>query len=271
MSRLRRILLYCGGPVILGLLIVLVAGRFTDRLLTIELQFRPTFDGVVLECGRALAVDETATGARRESVTLVSLRMLVSDVKMVRADGKVFALEFEQDGHWQAGHTALVDTQDGMTPCAAGVSEARRAVRGTVPMGNYNGVLFRLPDTAAALAAAGPGMPSAFVAARNRAVADGAVHVVAVRVATLDESGAPVPATERQLLLRVGGQCDTPGGPCVGSSGNVAVSAFEADRHGIGVEIGGVLREVLAERFPGARPEASGAPMFRPRMRRVER
>lgn len=256
---------------ILGLLIVLVAGRFTDRLLAVEVQFRPTFDGVALDCGRPHSVDETATGARRESVTLVAFRMLVSDVKMVRADGKVFALEFEQDGHWQAGNAALVDSQDGMAPCAPGIPEARRAVRGTVPMGNYNGVLFRLPDTTAALAATGPGMPAAFVAARHRMTADGAVHVAVVRVATLDESGAPVSASERQLLLRIGGRCDAPGGPCVGTSGNVAVSAFEPDRHGIGVEIGGVLRAALAERFPAEHAEPDGAAMFRPRMRRVDR
>lgn len=83
-------------------------------------------------------------GTTSRAVQLTDLRFFVSDVKLLRRDGRAVALRLRADGpfHVTRGKAAvtLIDLENGRGGCAGGTKATNAVVRGTVPRGTYTGV-----------------------------------------------------------------------------------------------------------------------------------
>ncbi len=83
-------------------------------------------------------------GSAGSRITPGDFRLFVSGLRLIGADGKPVAIALEQDGQWQQRDLALLDFEDKTGPCANGTVDMRDQVRGTVPAGNYRGLVFTL-------------------------------------------------------------------------------------------------------------------------------
>jgi uncharacterized repeat protein (TIGR04052 family) len=72
------------------------------------------------------------------------LRLYLSDIALVDANGKTIPLNLEQDGKWQYQNVALLDFEDKSGGCSNGTVETRNKIIGTVPPGDYQGLQFTL-------------------------------------------------------------------------------------------------------------------------------
>lgn len=91
-------------------------------------------------CGR----DYPGLGTSRTTISPLDFRFYVSGVELIDASGKAVKVALTQDGTWQHRGVALLDFEDGTSPCGNGNQETRGVVEGTVPAGDYRGVRFTL-------------------------------------------------------------------------------------------------------------------------------
>jgi uncharacterized repeat protein (TIGR04052 family) len=104
----------------------------------VTIRFAAEFAGKPFACGQSYSL-----GTPAAMVTPTDLRLYVSEVALVRADGTAVPLTLDTDNRWQANGVALLDFEDGAGPCAAGGSAATNtALRGTAPAGSYIGLRF---------------------------------------------------------------------------------------------------------------------------------
>lgn len=84
-------------------------------------------------------------GADGATVSLNDYRFFVSNLRLVNAAGEEIPVELTQDGQWQYDSVALLDFEDGTSMCGeAGNADLNDKVVGTVPEGDYNGLVFEL-------------------------------------------------------------------------------------------------------------------------------
>jgi uncharacterized repeat protein (TIGR04052 family) len=90
-------------------------------------------------CGRA--IDGLGTTGR--TAQLSDLRFFVSDVRLLRRDGRAVTVKLAADNAFRAtrGRAAvtLIDLENGRGGCADGTKATNATVRGTVPRGDYVG------------------------------------------------------------------------------------------------------------------------------------
>jgi uncharacterized repeat protein (TIGR04052 family) len=84
-------------------------------------------------------------GSTNQTATLADFRFFVSDVKLVRSDGRAVAVKLRKNSNFRVteGKTALtlIDLENGTGSCAEeGTANTNDAVLGTVPKGKYVGV-----------------------------------------------------------------------------------------------------------------------------------
>ncbi|MEB3356706.1 MAG: MbnP family copper-binding protein [Synechococcales bacterium] len=106
----------------------------------IAIQFASRVGDMPFSCGSSYP----GLGTANTTVAATDFRFYVSDVALIDASGRVVPLVLEQDGKWQYQNVALLDFEDGTGACVNGTSETRTQVTGTVPPGNYTGVMFTL-------------------------------------------------------------------------------------------------------------------------------
>jgi len=70
------------------------------------------------------------------------LRAFVQDVGLLDADGVEHPVALDVRAPWQQGSVALIDFEDGSGACAAGTRDVNLEVSGTVPEGDYRGLVF---------------------------------------------------------------------------------------------------------------------------------
>lgn len=107
--------------------------------IAVELQFEGRVRDEVFSCSETYAVGSAST-----DVGLNDFRLYIHDVRLRRADGEEVPLSLEQDGLWQVQDVALLDFEDRSGTCANGTEETNGVVRGTVPVGDYDGLSFKL-------------------------------------------------------------------------------------------------------------------------------
>ncbi len=73
----------------------------------------------------------------------VDFRFYAQDVRLIAADGTEVTVDLD-DSDFQAREVALLDFEDGTGACAYGDTERNTEIRGTVPAGDYTGVVFRV-------------------------------------------------------------------------------------------------------------------------------
>ena len=104
---------------------------------SVELHFQAVVGNAPFACGTRFEVEGVGIEAR-------DLRLYLSEVRLVRADGVEVPLELKQDGLWQHQDVALLDFEDGTAGCRNGTSQTRDVVAGLVPAGEYRGLRFTM-------------------------------------------------------------------------------------------------------------------------------
>lgn len=104
----------------------------------VELRFVAEVNGQPFECGQSYK----NIGTTRSTITPSDFRMYVSQVQLTTADGKTVPVQLTQDKTWQLEGIALLDFENGQGPCRNGTLPMNTVIRGSVPAGQYKGVIF---------------------------------------------------------------------------------------------------------------------------------
>jgi uncharacterized repeat protein (TIGR04052 family) len=108
--------------------------------MAVNLQFAALINGQPFECGKSYA----NVGSTQASLTPTDLRLYVSEVALVNAQGEVVPVKLTQDGIWQLDNIAFLDFENGAGPCRNGTAAVNTTVRGTVPAGQYRSLKFTM-------------------------------------------------------------------------------------------------------------------------------
>jgi uncharacterized repeat protein (TIGR04052 family) len=86
----------------------------------------------------------TGLGTSASEVTIDDLRFYISNIRL-RSGADEVPLSLAQDGKWQYMDVALLDFEDGTNGCStSGNADLNDRVVGTVPPGDYDGIVFDL-------------------------------------------------------------------------------------------------------------------------------
>jgi uncharacterized repeat protein (TIGR04052 family) len=92
-------------------------------------------------CGGSYA----GIGSDPVSIQIKDTRFYVSNVHLLNDQGESVPLALIEDGKWQNDGIALLDFEDGSAACSEiGNVDLNREVKGTLPAGEYNGIVFDL-------------------------------------------------------------------------------------------------------------------------------
>jgi len=102
---------------------------------SVTIRFRAVVGAERFACG-ATYVDAAGTG-----FTPADLRAFVQDVALLARDGAEQPLALDIRAPWQQASVALLDFEDGSGACGAGTRDVNVEVSGTLPAGDYRGLL----------------------------------------------------------------------------------------------------------------------------------
>lgn len=120
-----------------GTFVALVASPAFAEM-KIEIPFAAQIGGQPFSCSATYA----DIGTTKSTVQVADFRVYVSNFRLLGAEGTEVPVTLENDGTWQLDGTALLDFEDATGACSNGTAETNRIVRGTVPEGEYAGLLF---------------------------------------------------------------------------------------------------------------------------------
>jgi uncharacterized repeat protein (TIGR04052 family) len=120
-------------------------GSMTTGLPTVgpdvTIRFSATVGSVPAACGMVYG----GVGTEGSTISLNDYRFYVSNVRLINAAGDEVPVELAQDGLWQYANVALLDFEDGTSLCSdVGNADLNSKIVGTVPEGQYNGLVFDL-------------------------------------------------------------------------------------------------------------------------------
>lgn len=105
----------------------------------VEIRFDARVGVEPARCGQAYA----GVGTAKAGLRFQDIRFYVSAVRLIDAQGREVPVALTPDEQWQNDRVTLLDFEDGTGNCN-GTSGMNMAVRGTVPMGEYRGIVFDL-------------------------------------------------------------------------------------------------------------------------------
>jgi uncharacterized repeat protein (TIGR04052 family) len=105
---------------------------------SVTLNFRALFGDQAFACGQEYAGQGTPPAV----VTPQDFRLYISDVRLIDSVGAEVPFNIDDRSPFQGGGVALLDFEDGSGACQNGNSEMNSIITGTVPVGNYTGVVF---------------------------------------------------------------------------------------------------------------------------------
>lgn len=109
------------------------------RQQAVAIDFAAVAGSTPVRCGQPIA----GLGTTSEAAQLTDFRFFVSDVKLLRRDGRAVTVRLRADSPWRVtrGKAAvtLIDLENGTAGCAGGTRGTNASVRGTVPAGDYAG------------------------------------------------------------------------------------------------------------------------------------
>lgn len=105
----------------------------------VEIRFDARVGAEPARCDQAY----TGVGTANADLRFQDLRLYVSAVKLIGADGSQTTLELTPDYQWQNESVTLLDFEDRSGNCN-GNSATNNVVRGTVPVGDYRGLIFEI-------------------------------------------------------------------------------------------------------------------------------
>ena len=104
-----------------------------------------TFNGMVGDAPIACGQDYPNIGSEGTTIAFQDARVYVSNLRLVNAAGEEVPINLEQDGLWQVQNVALLDFENATGGCSdVGTEATNNQVKGTVPEGNYDGLVFDL-------------------------------------------------------------------------------------------------------------------------------
>jgi len=106
---------------------------------TVELRFAARVESEPARCGATY----TGIGCTHASMFLQDFRVYVSGFRLLKADGTEVPVALTPDGVWQNEEVALLDFEDATGNCN-GNAPTNDRVKGTVPDGQYTGVVFEI-------------------------------------------------------------------------------------------------------------------------------
>jgi uncharacterized repeat protein (TIGR04052 family) len=110
------------------------------RTQPVDIRFAAVAGAARVACGQPIE----GLGTTAQTAQLADLRFYVSDVKLVRADGRAVALKLARNSSYRVTRSGesvtLIDLEDGSGSCVEGTKGLNAVVRGTVPRGRYVGV-----------------------------------------------------------------------------------------------------------------------------------
>jgi uncharacterized repeat protein (TIGR04052 family) len=107
----------------------------------VTIRFAATVGNRPVDCGMIY----DGVGTTSSTISINDYRFYIANVRLINAAGEEVPVELTQDGKWQYENVALLDFEDGSSFCqSAGNPDLNDKVVGTVPEGEYNGLLFDL-------------------------------------------------------------------------------------------------------------------------------
>lgn len=107
----------------------------------VTIRFAASVGSVPASCGMIY----NGVGTAGSTLSLNDYRFYISNVRLINAAGEEIPVELTQDGQWQYANVALLDFEDGTSLCSgSGNADTNTKVTGTVPEGDYNGLVFDL-------------------------------------------------------------------------------------------------------------------------------
>ncbi len=103
----------------------------------VTLNFRAQVGDELFACGEKYA-DQ---GSSEVEVTPQDFRFYVSAVRLINSDGEEVPVTLDDRSPWQSPEVALLDFEDGTGSCKNGNPQLNATITGTVPEGEYSGVV----------------------------------------------------------------------------------------------------------------------------------
>lgn len=103
----------------------------------VEIRFDARVGGEPARCGQAYA----NVGTAKAGLRFQDIRLYVSAVKLIDAQGKEVTVTLTPDDQWQSDLVTLLDFENATGNCN-GNEGTNMVVRGTVPEGSYRGLVF---------------------------------------------------------------------------------------------------------------------------------
>lgn len=128
-----------------GLVILAAAGGAVSPVFAqqasqpVEIRFEARVGAQPARCESTYA----GVGKAKAGLRFQDLRIYVSAVRLIGSDGREVPVQLTPDGQWQSDQVALLDFENRAGSCN-GNAAMNKAVRGTVPTGNYRGVVFEI-------------------------------------------------------------------------------------------------------------------------------
>lgn len=105
----------------------------------VEIRFDARVGSEPAHCGQAYS----NIGTAKAGMQFQDMRIYVSAVKLIDAQGREVPVTLTPDGQWQSDQVALLDFEDQTGNCN-GNPGTNMVVRGSVPKGDYNGLVFEI-------------------------------------------------------------------------------------------------------------------------------
>ena len=115
-----------------ALVLALVAVSCTKPAVQIQIPFEPQVGGRPIACANP-----------QFGISLTDLRLYVHSIYLENRHGDAVPVALDED-RWQNRDVALLDFEDGSGECANGTLETNLMVRGSVPAGDYRGLVFEV-------------------------------------------------------------------------------------------------------------------------------
>lgn len=109
-----------------------------EQLQDITLQFAGELGGQPADCSASYE----KIGVTQATVGMSDYRLYVSNIRLLDAGGNQTPLVLSNHGPWQHDDIALLDFENGTGRCTNGTAPTNNVIKGQVPVGEYQGVVF---------------------------------------------------------------------------------------------------------------------------------
>lgn len=131
---------FARGATLIAVLAATISPAFAKaQMQSVEIRFDARVGTEPARCDASY----TDIGTAHAGMRFQDMRIYVSALRLIDAEGREVAVQLMPDGQWQSDQVALLDFEDRTGNCN-GNPGTNMVVRGTVPKGSYNGLVFEI-------------------------------------------------------------------------------------------------------------------------------